>query len=132
MPVRTAKKPRTGYSHNLHVHEQMPPSTAGMRPASSSNDFGASRTASRAATGCGMCAVPLKGLQKDDLSLEQLQMLQKLIKRRIPTGADRCSTLRRAGGCDRRLSGVAACICTYVDALVYLVTYSGANGALVV
>ena len=36
-----------------------------------------------------MCAVPLKGLQKDDLSLEQLQALQKLIKKRIPTGAAR-------------------------------------------
>ena len=33
-----------------------------------------------------MCAVPLVGLQKDDLSLEQLQTLQKLIKKRIPTG----------------------------------------------
>ncbi|KAK9845266.1 hypothetical protein WJX81_001622 [Elliptochloris bilobata] len=36
--------------------------------------------------GCGMCAVPLKDLHKDDLSLEQLQTLQKLIKKRIPTG----------------------------------------------
>ncbi len=51
-----------------------------------------------------MCAVPLKGLQKDDLSLEQLQTLQKLIKKRIPTGAER-HALHRAGGCDRRLSG---------------------------
>ena len=33
-----------------------------------------------------MCAVPLVGLQKDDLSLQQLQTLQKLIKKRIPTG----------------------------------------------
>lgn len=51
-----------------------------------------------------MCAVPLKGLQKDDLSLEQLQTLQKLIKKRIPTGAER-HALHRAGGCDRHLSG---------------------------
>ena len=37
-----------------------------------------------------MCAVPLKGLHKDDVSLEQLQALQKLIKKRIPVGAPSC------------------------------------------
>ena len=42
------------------------------------------------ATGCGMCAVPLKGLHKDDVSLEQLQALQTLIKKRIPVGAPGC------------------------------------------
>ena len=37
-----------------------------------------------------MCAVPLKDLHKDDMSLEQLQALQKLIKKRIPVGAPGC------------------------------------------
>ena len=36
--------------------------------------------------GCGMCAVPVDGLHKDDVSMEQLLQLQSLIKRRIPTG----------------------------------------------
>lgn len=36
--------------------------------------------------GCGMCAVPVDGLHKDDVSMEQLLKLQSLIKRRIPTG----------------------------------------------
>ena len=36
--------------------------------------------------GCGMCAVPVDGLHKDDVSIEQLLQLQSLIKRRIPTG----------------------------------------------
>ena len=32
-----------------------------------------------------MCAVPVDGLHKDDVSMEQLLKLQSLIKRRIPT-----------------------------------------------
>eukprot|EP01026_Neomeris_dumetosa_P048294 TRINITY_DN4176_c0_g2_i1.p1 TRINITY_DN4176_c0_g2~~TRINITY_DN4176_c0_g2_i1.p1 ORF type:complete len:457 (-),score=60.61 TRINITY_DN4176_c0_g2_i1:348-1718(-) len=36
--------------------------------------------------GCGMCAVPLNGLFKDDVNLDQLKKMQKLIKQRIPTG----------------------------------------------
>ena len=36
--------------------------------------------------GCGMCAVPIEGLHKDELTLGQLLKIQKLIKRRIPTG----------------------------------------------
>mmetsp|Transcript_496 Transcript_496/g.1474 ORF Transcript_496/g.1474 Transcript_496/m.1474 type:complete len:344 (+) Transcript_496:155-1186(+) len=36
--------------------------------------------------GCGMCAVPVDGLHKDDLSLEQKVKIQGLVKRRIPTG----------------------------------------------
>eukprot|EP01024_Parvocaulis_polyphysoides_P049321 TRINITY_DN4769_c0_g3_i2.p2 TRINITY_DN4769_c0_g3~~TRINITY_DN4769_c0_g3_i2.p2 ORF type:complete len:485 (-),score=37.53 TRINITY_DN4769_c0_g3_i2:315-1643(-) len=36
--------------------------------------------------GCGMCAVPLNNLFKDDVPLEQLKQIQQLIKRRIPTG----------------------------------------------
>ena len=36
--------------------------------------------------GCGMCAVPVDGLHRDDVSMEQLLKLQSLIKRRIPTG----------------------------------------------
>eukprot|EP00884_Botryococcus_braunii_P001854 jgi/Botrbrau1/1166/Bobra.0162s0054.1 len=36
--------------------------------------------------GCGMCAVPFKDLQKEELSLKQLQRLQALIKDHIPTG----------------------------------------------
>ena len=41
-----------------------------------------------------MCAVPLKGLHRDDVSLEQLQALQKLIKKRIPVGAPGRSAAR--------------------------------------
>eukprot|EP01025_Chloroclados_australasicus_P004522 TRINITY_DN1112_c0_g1_i1.p2 TRINITY_DN1112_c0_g1~~TRINITY_DN1112_c0_g1_i1.p2 ORF type:complete len:330 (-),score=37.71 TRINITY_DN1112_c0_g1_i1:411-1400(-) len=33
-----------------------------------------------------MCAVPLKGLHKDDVTMDQLKKMQKLIKSRIPTG----------------------------------------------
>ena len=44
-----------------------------------------------------MCAVPLKGLHKDDVSLEQLQALQKLIKKRIPVGAPGCRPAWRLG-----------------------------------
>lgn len=36
--------------------------------------------------GCGMCAVPVSGLHKDGLSVEQMVQIQGLIKRRIPTG----------------------------------------------
>lgn len=38
--------------------------------------------------GCGMCAVPIEGLYKDDLSDEDLRRLQSLIKARIPTSFD--------------------------------------------
>ena len=38
--------------------------------------------------GCGMCAVPIEGLYKDDLSDEALHRLQSLIKARIPTSFD--------------------------------------------
>ncbi|CAL1130428.1 unnamed protein product [Cladocopium goreaui] len=38
--------------------------------------------------GCGMCAVPIEGLYKDDLSDEDLHRLQSLIKARIPTSFD--------------------------------------------
>eukprot|EP00192_Tetraselmis_astigmatica_P005008 CAMPEP_0117648314 /NCGR_PEP_ID=MMETSP0804-20121206/330_1 /TAXON_ID=1074897 /ORGANISM="Tetraselmis astigmatica, Strain CCMP880" /LENGTH=434 /DNA_ID=CAMNT_0005453891 /DNA_START=273 /DNA_END=1578 /DNA_ORIENTATION=- len=36
--------------------------------------------------GCGMCAVPLSGLHRDDLSEKQLLKIQEGIKQRIPTG----------------------------------------------
>jgi len=36
--------------------------------------------------GCGMCAVPLIDLHKDDLTLPQMKKIQQLIKRRIPVG----------------------------------------------
>ncbi|KAL3162503.1 hypothetical protein ABBQ32_010163 [Trebouxia sp. C0010 RCD-2024] len=36
--------------------------------------------------GCGMCAVPVDGLHKDDVTHEQLVKIQGLLKRRIPTG----------------------------------------------
>eukprot|EP00210_Caulerpa_lentillifera_P001218 g1174.t1 len=36
--------------------------------------------------GCGMCAVPIKDLHKDDLTLTQLQKMQRAIKKRIPVG----------------------------------------------
>ena len=38
--------------------------------------------------GCGMCAVPVDGLYKQDLSEEKLRKLQALIKERIPTSFD--------------------------------------------
>ncbi|CAJ1419020.1 unnamed protein product [Effrenium voratum] len=38
--------------------------------------------------GCGMCAVPIQGLHKDDLSDEDLRKLQAAIKDRIPTSFD--------------------------------------------
>ena len=38
--------------------------------------------------GCGMCAVPIEGLYKDDLSEEDLRKMQSLIKARIPTSFD--------------------------------------------
>jgi len=38
--------------------------------------------------GCGMCAVPVNALFRDDCSPDQLKMLQKLIKLRIPTSFD--------------------------------------------
>jgi len=38
--------------------------------------------------GCGMCAVPIKGLYKDDLTQEDLRQLQSLLKARIPTSFD--------------------------------------------
>ena len=33
-----------------------------------------------------MCAVPVDGLHKDDVTHEQLVKIQGLLKRRIPTG----------------------------------------------
>ncbi len=36
--------------------------------------------------GCGMCAVPVDGLHKEDMTHEQLLKIQSLLKRRIPTG----------------------------------------------
>lgn len=36
--------------------------------------------------GCGICAVPLEGVRKQDFSREDLLEIQKRIKRRIPTG----------------------------------------------
>jgi len=36
--------------------------------------------------GCGMCAVPLIDFHKDDLSMDQMKSIQRLIKRRIPVG----------------------------------------------
>lgn len=39
--------------------------------------------------GCGMCAVPIEGLHKEDLSHDQLVRIQTLIKERIPTGFER-------------------------------------------
>lgn len=38
--------------------------------------------------GCGMCAVPVDGLHKDDVTREQLVRIQRLLKQRIPTGFD--------------------------------------------
>lgn len=38
------------------------------------------------AAGCGMCAVPVDGLHKEDMTHEQLLKIQALLKRRIPTG----------------------------------------------
>ena len=50
--------------------------------------------------GCGMCAVPVDGLHKEDMTHEQLLKIQSLLKRRIPTGISsepchlRCKRLR--------------------------------------
>ena len=33
-----------------------------------------------------MCAVPVNGLHKDDVTREQLVRIQRLLKQRIPTG----------------------------------------------
>ncbi|EIE20289.1 UPF0027-domain-containing protein [Coccomyxa subellipsoidea C-169] len=38
--------------------------------------------------GCGMCAVPFDGINKDSLSKKQLRKMQELIKERVPTGFD--------------------------------------------
>lgn len=37
-----------------------------------------------------MCAVPVDGLHKDDVTHEQLVKIQGLLKRRIPTGTASC------------------------------------------
>lgn len=42
--------------------------------------------------GCGMCAVPVPGLNKDDVSHEQKVAMQQQIKRLIPTGFNEHST----------------------------------------
>lgn len=36
--------------------------------------------------GCGMCAVPIEGLFKDDLNPDMLRRMQTLVKERVPTG----------------------------------------------
>lgn len=36
--------------------------------------------------GCGMCAVPMVDLHKDDLGLDMKRKIQSLVKQRIPTG----------------------------------------------
>lgn len=38
-----------------------------------------------------MCAVPVDGLHKEDMTHEQLLKIQALLKRRIPTGKHDCS-----------------------------------------
>eukprot|EP00931_Biecheleriopsis_adriatica_P105525 TRINITY_DN80087_c0_g1_i1.p1 TRINITY_DN80087_c0_g1~~TRINITY_DN80087_c0_g1_i1.p1 ORF type:complete len:510 (-),score=75.23 TRINITY_DN80087_c0_g1_i1:133-1662(-) len=38
--------------------------------------------------GCGMCAVPVSGLHKSDLSVESMRKIQQLLKERIPTSFD--------------------------------------------
>jgi len=38
--------------------------------------------------GCGMCAVPIEGLYKDDLSPDDMRQIQQLLKERIPTSFD--------------------------------------------
>lgn len=45
--------------------------------------------------GCGMCAVPIKDLRREQLSLKKLQRMQSLIKEYIPTGALPFSEARR-------------------------------------
>lgn len=45
-----------------------------------------------ACAGCGMCAVPVDGLHKEDVSHEQLVKIQQLLKRRIPTGTNAALT----------------------------------------
>lgn len=42
-----------------------------------------------------MCAVPVDGLHKDDVTREQLVRVQRLLKQRIPTGEHflSCATL---------------------------------------
>lgn len=52
-----------------------------------------------------MCAVPVDGLHKDDLSHEQLVKIQGLLKRRIPTGM---YTLRLPSAAPQQLLG---CCC---------------------
>ena len=52
-----------------------------------SSDLGLDGTA-----GCGMCAMPLKGLYKDDIPPDKLRRVQGNIKRNIPTGPVLSST----------------------------------------
>ena len=64
-----------------------------------------------------MCAVPLKGLHKDDVSLEQLQALQKLIKKRIPVGAPGC---RIARSVFNALDSVGSWACAHVPFVIII------------
>lgn len=43
--------------------------------------------------GCGMCAVPFDGIDKDQLSKNQLRNIQSLIKQRIPKGVSALGVL---------------------------------------
>lgn len=36
--------------------------------------------------GCGVCAVLVKDLHRDDVSREQLVQMQQMIKQRVPVG----------------------------------------------
>ena len=43
-----------------------------------------------------MCAVPVDGLHKEDMTHKQLLKIQALLKRRIPTGKHDCSIITLA------------------------------------
>lgn len=63
--------------------------------------------------GCGMCAVPVDGLHKDDVTHEQLVKIQGLLKRRIPTGRFfRSHTTFHMDTCLR--AQLPACIVAYI------------------
>jgi len=49
--------------------------------------------------GCGMCAVPVDGLHKEDMTHEQLLKIQSLLKRRIPTGILLIPVISNASDC---------------------------------
>ncbi len=52
--------------------------------------------------GCGMCAVPVDGLHKEDMTHEQLLKIQSLLKRRIPTGIFLIPVVSDASFCMRK------------------------------